>query len=127
MPMHDWTRVKAGTYHDFHCRWLADITNHLNRGLLPSDHYAQVEQVGDGMIADIGDLLIQHHVLFFPGQFLDNDRHVALGRHFGPLENHPQLKNPFLDHPEIFQLAASVLSTGHVTMRKFRAPLFVRM
>lgn len=62
----------------------------------------------DGMITDIGDLLIEHHVLFFPRQFLDNDRHVALGRHFGPLENHPQLKNPFLDHPEIFQLAASV-------------------
>jgi len=53
MPMHDWTRVKAGTYHDFHCRWLAEITNHLNRGLLPGDHYAQVEQVMGSMIADI--------------------------------------------------------------------------
>jgi hypothetical protein len=56
MPMHDWTRVKAGTYHDFHCRWLAEITNHLNRGVLPSDHYAQVEQVMGGMIADIPTL-----------------------------------------------------------------------
>lgn len=53
MPMHDWTRVSAGTYHDFHCRWLADLTNHLNRDRLPSDHYAQVEQVAEGMIADI--------------------------------------------------------------------------
>src|ERR1700677_2688603 len=53
MPMHDWTRVKAGTYHDFHCRWLGEITNRLNRSLLPSDHYAQVEQVAEGMIADV--------------------------------------------------------------------------
>jgi len=32
---------------------MAEITNHLNRGLLPSDHYAQVEQVAEEMIADI--------------------------------------------------------------------------
>lgn len=53
MPMHDWTRVPAGTYHDFYCSWLTELKNHLNRGLLPSDHYAQVEQVAEGMIADI--------------------------------------------------------------------------
>jgi len=53
MPMHDWTQVRAGTYHDFHCSWLAELKNHLNRGLLPADHYAQVEQVAEGIIADI--------------------------------------------------------------------------
>ena len=58
-------------------------------------------------LAEVEQLLIEHHVLFFPGQFLNHEQHVALGRFFGPLENHPQLKNPFLDHPEIFELAAS--------------------
>lgn len=54
MPMHDWTRVTAGTYHDFHCRWLGDLTTRLNTGPLPSDYYAaQVEQVMEGMTADI--------------------------------------------------------------------------
>ena len=53
MPMHDWTRVSAGTYHDFHCTWLADLKSRLNTRLLPADHYAQVEQVMEGMIADI--------------------------------------------------------------------------
>ncbi len=53
MPIHDWTLVTAGTFHDFHCRWLAALTNQLNSGLLPSDHYAQVEQVAEGMIADV--------------------------------------------------------------------------
>jgi len=53
MPMHDWTKVNAGTYHDFHCSWLTELKNALNRGLLPNDHYAQVEQVAEAMIADI--------------------------------------------------------------------------
>lgn len=57
--------------------------------------------------ATVTDLLLQHKVLFFPGQFLTIDQHVALGRHFGPLENHPHLKNPFTEHPEVFELAAS--------------------
>jgi hypothetical protein len=30
MPMHDWTRVTAGTYHNFHFRWIAAIMDRLN-------------------------------------------------------------------------------------------------
>lgn len=52
-------------------------------------------------------LLAEHHVLFFPDQHLDLDQHVALGRNFGPLEQHPHLVNAFLHHPEVFELAAS--------------------
>jgi len=55
----------------------------------------------------IENLLLQHLVLFFPEQSLSVDQHVALGRHFGKLEGHPNLKNAFLDHPEIFELAAT--------------------
>jgi len=55
----------------------------------------------------IGDLLTEHLVLFFPGQHLTVEQHVALGEHFGPLENHPNLKNPFTQHPYLFELAAS--------------------
>ena len=25
MPIHDWTRVKAGTFHDFHLAWIAEM------------------------------------------------------------------------------------------------------
>ncbi len=52
-------------------------------------------------------LLLEHCVLFFPGQQLTVEQHVALGRHFGPLEAHPNLKNPFTQHPELFELAAT--------------------
>ncbi|MGH1493699.1 MAG: TauD/TfdA dioxygenase family protein [Acidimicrobiales bacterium] len=55
----------------------------------------------------IKQLLLEHKVLFFPGQKLSLDDHVGLARQFGPLESHPNLKNPNLDHPEIFELAAS--------------------
>src|SRR4051812_33191664 len=45
MPMHDWTRVKAGTYHNFHVLWMGTITNRLNAGLLPPDYFAMTEQI----------------------------------------------------------------------------------
>ncbi len=57
--------------------------------------------------AKIKALLLEHLVLFFPGQTLTIAEHVAFGRHFGPLEAHPNLKNPFTEHPELFELAAS--------------------
>lgn len=55
----------------------------------------------------IESLLHEHLVLFFPDQQLDVEGHVAFGRHFGPLDAHPNLNNPFTQHPEIFELAAS--------------------
>ena len=56
---------------------------------------------------EIERLLVEHRVLFFPDQFLTMDEHVSFARHFGDLEGHPNLKNPSIDHPEIFELAAS--------------------
>ena len=58
-------------------------------------------------IATIESLLHQHLVLFFPQQFLDIEAHVALGSHFGPLDSHPNLDNPFTKHEKVFELAAS--------------------
>lgn len=55
----------------------------------------------------IKQLLIEHMVLFFPEQQLSVDEHVAFGRYFGELEGHPNLKNPFTQHPELFELAAT--------------------
>lgn len=52
-------------------------------------------------------LLLEHQVLFFPKQTITVEEHVALGRRFGPLEGHPNLKNPFTQHPELFELAAT--------------------
>lgn len=44
MPIHDWTRVDAETFHHFHQTWIPDIARALNGGLLPGDYYAMAEQ-----------------------------------------------------------------------------------
>ena len=66
-----------------------------------------LNQVAKADIPGIKQLLLEHLVLFFPDQHPDVESHVALGRHFGHLEGHPHLKNPYTQHPELFELAAS--------------------
>lgn len=53
MPIHDWTRVTAGTWHDFHLAWIAEIRNALNGGILPADYYAQAEQIAGPFGPDV--------------------------------------------------------------------------
>src|SRR5438067_13840493 len=53
MPVHDWTRVDAGIFHDFHNVWIAELRNVLNRGLLPSGYYAITEQHAGKYVADV--------------------------------------------------------------------------
>jgi hypothetical protein len=53
MPIHDWTRVTAGTWHDFHLAWIAEIRNALNGGILPRDYYAQAEQIAGPLGPDV--------------------------------------------------------------------------
>jgi hypothetical protein len=45
MPIHDWTRVPAGTFHHFHLNWVSFIASGLNHGILPKGYYAMAEQV----------------------------------------------------------------------------------
>src|SRR5438067_1121384 len=53
MPVHDWTRVDAGLFHDFHQSWTVALRNALNAGVLPSDYFALVEQNIRGPIPDV--------------------------------------------------------------------------
>ena len=53
MPVHDWTRVSAGTFHDFHSAWIVEIRNALNTGVLPPDYYAMAEQVAGEVGPDV--------------------------------------------------------------------------
>jgi hypothetical protein len=46
MPVHDWTRVTDGTFHDFHYSWVLEIKRALKRGILPKGYYVMAEQVG---------------------------------------------------------------------------------
>jgi hypothetical protein len=53
MPIHDWTRVKAGIVHDFHHAWIEEIKRAFNNGLLPDDYYALAEQTAAGFGPDV--------------------------------------------------------------------------
>jgi|SRR5579883_1725524 len=53
MPIHDWTRVEAGDFHDFHQCWVVAIRNALNGGLLPPEYIAMAEQVTGRPIPDV--------------------------------------------------------------------------
>src|SRR5262245_41591469 len=53
MPIHDWTRVRANRFHDFHQRWTIAICNALNAGRLPPCYFAMVEQKAGGPEPDV--------------------------------------------------------------------------
>ncbi len=53
MPIHDWTRVSAGLFHNFHHRWITSLSDALNMGVLPPDYFALVEQRIGGPILDV--------------------------------------------------------------------------
>jgi Protein of unknown function (DUF4058) len=53
MPVHDWSRVAAGIFHDFHTVWTGALRNVLNQGLLPKGYYALAEPNAGRAIADV--------------------------------------------------------------------------
>jgi hypothetical protein len=53
MPVHDWTRVEAGIFHDFHNAWVLELANVFNGGLLPPGYYALTEQHAGRYVADL--------------------------------------------------------------------------
>jgi hypothetical protein len=44
MPVHDWKRVDAVIFHDFHVSWISELRKKLNKDLLPEDYCALAEQ-----------------------------------------------------------------------------------
>jgi hypothetical protein len=53
MPIHDWTRVPAGLFHDFHQSWSIRIKDALNAGRLPKGLSALVDQKAGPKEADV--------------------------------------------------------------------------
>jgi hypothetical protein len=64
MPIHDWTRVEDGIFHDFHHEWISTIKRSLNAGILPPGFYALAEQIAAGGEPDV---LALEHVSRGPG------------------------------------------------------------
>ena len=68
---------------------------------------ADLAKAGAQEVERVKELLLEHKVVFFPGQQISVEQHVAFGEQFGRIENHPNLKNPYTDYPGIFELAAT--------------------
>src|SRR2546421_10800707 len=98
MPVHDWTRVKAGIYHHFHYAWISSLSRALNGGLLSGDFYALAEPIAS---------TLGRNILVLEGPPNDEPRHdesapasggVALALRPPNVRYHP--------HAEIAQYAA---------------------
>jgi hypothetical protein len=61
MPIHDWTRVSASTWHSFHVSWIAELKRVLNTGLLPDGFYAENEMPESGYVPDVPAYLRASH------------------------------------------------------------------
>jgi taurine dioxygenase len=60
--------------------------------------------LSDAEVQAIRDALLQHKVVFLPGQHLDPTQHVAFARHFGEVTPaHPVLPG-IQGHPEVFEI-----------------------
>jgi hypothetical protein len=75
MPIHDWTKVEAGIFHDFHHAWIEEIKRALNRGLLPAGYYALAEQIAGGLGPDV--LSLQRPAVGVPPSKSESSRYVA--------------------------------------------------
>jgi len=53
MPLHDWTRVSAGSFHGFQIHLISEIARYLNNGILPDVFYAELERVAGRSMPDV--------------------------------------------------------------------------
>jgi hypothetical protein len=76
MPIHDWTKVKAGTFHNFHLLWTSTLTNRLNAGLLPPGFFAMAEQIVGGPEPDVVSLHTRPKATFVLTAALEGERYA---------------------------------------------------
>ena len=79
MPIHDWTRVAAGTWHDFHLGWVSGLQRSLNCELLPDSHYAQAEHA----IGSDVPILHEADAEAESNAYLDRRRRIAIRHNSG--------------------------------------------
>lgn len=53
MPIHDWSRIDAGLFHDFYQTWTIELRNALNGGVLPAGYFALAEQIHKAIWGEI--------------------------------------------------------------------------
>ena len=65
MPIHDWTRVDAGVFHDFHLMWVCGLSRFFNSGGLPAGYYSLLEPAsGESVFSSPGNADDEAEVYF---------------------------------------------------------------
>ena len=106
MPAHDWSRVAAGIFHDFHHAWIEEIKRALNAGLLPSDYYALAEQRTAGYGPDVLALQVEAG---------DEGIDEPDQRHGGLLVAKPQVAVTAETDMEFYRRKQNVVAVRHVS------------
>ena len=78
------------------------------------------QPLADDTIAAVRRSLLDHLVIFFPGQSLSPAQLVVFGNRFGPLEGHEFVEG-MTDHPEVLELikeADEAVATGIAVLRE---------
>lgn len=120
MPVHDWTRIYAGAFHDFHTEWLIAIKHALGRGLLPPDYYAMVDQVAGGWGPDV--LALQRPTGLPPARANGNSA-VPKGGTLAVAQRPPKTRFHITDEPRWYASKQKAVVVRHVTGHRIVAVL----
>jgi hypothetical protein len=114
MPIHDWTRVPAGIFHDFHQVWTIEIRHKLNSGVLPKGYYALVEQTAGGPRPDVV-ALERHEDFDDPDDSSGSGAAVASQTALLATESPPKVRYSSDDEPLLYAAKANRVAIRHVS------------
>src|SRR5262245_11985320 len=112
MPIHDWGRVKAGIFHDFHHALVEQIKRDLNAGVLPPGYYAMAEQIAGGLGPDV---LALHKRQIGPNHPVDGGIRSSSNGGRGNLLARPQARIVAETDQEYYRRKQSRVAIRHVS------------
>ena len=112
MPIHDWGRVKAGIFHDFHHALVEQIKRDLNAGILPTGYYAMAEQIAAGLGPDV---LALHTPQVAPDDSIDGGGRSSSGGSRVILLAPPKVRIVAETDQEYFRRKQSHVAIRHVS------------
>ena len=112
MPIHDWSRVPAGIFHDFHQDLVIQIKRDLNAGILPTGYYAMAEQVAGGLGPDVLGL---HRPQAVASDADNSGVRSSRGGGRGTLLAPPKVRIVAEADPEYYRRKQSLVAIRHVS------------
>lgn len=106
MPIHDWTRVDAGIFHDFHHSWMSDLKRSLNDGILPPGYYALAERITAGRVP---------HALKLKGPTNGTASHPDPAKGVSLTTSEPKVRYRLRAEPDLYAAKAKSIAIRHTS------------